>query len=140
MKAKGDKMRNLFLFVIIIILLTACATQDTLRGELIQSVKQYNDMLRWHKLDTAGIFAIDSLSEEFRTRVEAAKNINVVDYRIIGVKYDETKNEAEVRVEIDYYNISSNTLKNLKDNQKWAYVEEAGSKQWRLKSLLPEFK
>ena len=133
-------MRTFLLTVFILIVFMACATQEALRGELMNEVKHYNDMLRWHKLDEAGMFVTGPLSEEFRARVEAAKNINVVDYRIVGMKYDEARNEADVQVEIDYYNISSNILKTLRDAQKWAYLEEAGSKQWRLKSLLPEFK
>ena len=78
--------------------------------------------------------------EGFSARVRAAKNMRVVDYRITGVKLDEQKAEAEVRVEIDYYTLSAYRLKTLVDTQKWAYVDQGGAKQWRLVSLLPEFK
>lgn len=132
-------MRTSLPCVLIAIALTACATQSAIRGELDESIKQYNYLLRWHKLDAASFFTSESLSEEFRDRVQAAKNMNIVDYRIKKVNYNEEKGEASVQVEIDYYTLSSNILKTLLDIQRWVYIEENGNKQWRLISLLPEF-
>jgi hypothetical protein len=137
---KGDRgnILTVLLGVLIIIALSACGTYN-LRGKLDQSINQYNDLLRGHKLDAASVFAIETLSKEFSARAEAAKNMRMVDYRIVAMKYDEKKGEAEVQVEIDYYTFSTFRLKTVVDNQKWAYLEEKGTKQWRLTSLLPEF-
>ncbi len=133
-----DTKRVSFSLVVIIIALTACG-QYVLRDGFEKSIDRYNEMVRWHKFDEASLFTTESLSEEFGARVKAAKNVKVIDYRIVKTKYDGKKGEAEVRVEIDYYTLSTNRLKTLLDIQKWAYFEENGTKQWRLVSLLPEF-
>ncbi|HXX54455.1 MAG TPA: hypothetical protein VEI28_07810 [Thermodesulfovibrionales bacterium] len=133
-------MRIVLLPAVLIVALVACApTQSDVREELNQSITKYNDFVRWHKLDAAGVFSADAISEEFRTRAKAAKNVRVVDYRVVRMNYDMQTNEALVQVEIDYYTLTTNILKSLIDNQKWAYVTEDGVKQWKLMSILPEF-
>lgn len=129
-------LRIPFLWVLIIGL-ASCAS---VHGKFEKSLNDYNDLLRWHKLDEASLFAGDAVSQEFTARVRTAKNMKIFDYRVLRTKYNEAKNEAEVQVEFEYYKLSTNTLKSLVDVQKWVYVEENGSKQWKIMSPLPEFK
>ena len=137
---KGYAMRIFLLPAVLVIALVTCApTQSGIREELNESITKYNDLVRWHKLDAAGLFPADAISEEFSTRAKAAKNVRVVDYRVVRTNYDTQTNEALVQVEIDYYTLTANRLRSLIDNQKWAYVTENGIKQWKLMSLLPEF-
>ena len=131
-------MKKAFLLAVITMTFIACA--QGMRAEFEKSMNQYGDLVRVNKMELASSFTTEALMEEFSARVRAAKNIRVVDYRITGVKLDEQKAEAEVRVEIDYYTLSAYRLKTLVDTQKWAYVDQGGAKQWRLVSLLPEFK
>lgn len=134
------EIRISLLPVVVVIALATCApTQSGIREELNESITKYNDLVRWHKLDAAGLFPADAISEEFRTRAKAAKNVRIVDYRVVRMNYDTQTNEALVQVEIDYYTLTANRLKSLIDSQKWAYVTENGIKQWKLMSLLPEF-
>lgn len=132
-------MRTALLLALVISMTLIACTQN-IRGELEKSLDQYGELVRKNKMDLASSFTTEALMEEFSARVRAAKNMRVVDYRVAGVKFDEQKGEAEVRAEIDYYTLSAYRLKTLVDTQKWAYVEEGGKKQWRLVSLLPEFK
>jgi hypothetical protein len=138
--SRGYEIRISLLPVVLVIALGACApTPSSIREELNESITKYNDLVRWHKLDAAGLFPADAISEEFRARAKAAKNVRVVDYRVVRMNYDTQSNEALVQVEIDYYTLTANRLRSLIDNQKWAYVTENGIKQWKLMSLLPEF-
>ena len=138
--SKGYAMRIFLLPAVLAIALVTCApTQSGIREELNESITKYNDLVRWHKLDAAGLFPADAIAEEFSTRAKAAKNVRVVDYRVVRTNYDTQTNEALVQVEIDYYTLTANRLRSLIDNQKWAYVTENGIKQWKLMSLLPEF-
>jgi hypothetical protein len=130
--------RSLLWGIIISVTLIACV--QSIRGAFEQSLDQYGELVRKNKMDLASSFTTDALIDEFSARARAAKNMRVVDYRVTRVKFDEQKAEAEVRVEIDYYTLSAYRLKTLVDTQKWAYVDEGGKKQWRLVSLLPEFK
>lgn len=132
-------MRSTLLCSFIILALLGCGGFN-MRGKLDESITQYNDLLRKHMLDAASLFTTEALAREFQARAEAAKGMRMVDYRIVAVQYDEKKNEAEARVEIDYYSLSTFRMKTLTDNQKWAYLEDRGSKHWRLTSPLPEFK
>jgi len=127
------------LCLLIIFALLGCGSFN-IRGKLDESITQYNDLLRKHMLDAASHFTTETVAREFEARAEAAKGVKVIDYRIVAVKYDEKKSEAEARVEIDYYSLATLRMKTLTDNQKWVYLEEQGSKRWRLTSPLPEFK
>lgn len=133
------KMRTVILGILVIAL-TACSTHMASHETFQMSVDRYNELLSEQKFDTARLFASETIAEEFSVRVKAAKNIKVMGYHIVNAKYEESKGEAEIEVEIEYYTLSSYRLKALLDIQKWAYVTENGTKQWRLMSLLPEFR
>jgi hypothetical protein len=134
--AKGRSALAFFLWVFLLVAF-ACSS---VHGKFEESLADYNDLLRWHKLEEASRFASDAISREYIDRVLAAKDMKVFDYRIVRTKYNKTKNEAEVMVEFEYYTFSTNTLKRLLDVQEWAYINESGTMQWKLMSLLPEFK
>ena len=125
--------------MIILIALAACSTNMAIGETFQQSVDQYNKLLSEQEFDTARLFASETLAEEFRVRAKAAKNIKVIDYHIVKARYEESKGVAEVEVEIEYYSLSSYRAKTLIDVQKWAYVIDKGTSQWKLMSLLPEF-
>lgn len=138
-QCKKNSLRLTLLCSFIILALLGCSGFN-IRGKLDESITQYNDLLQKHRLDEARRFTTETLGREFEARVEAAKGTRMVDYRVVAVKYDEKKSEAEARIEIDYYSLSTFRMKTLTDNQKWVYLEERGSKKWRLTSPLPEFK
>lgn len=120
-------------------ILASCMTKASVRKEFNDSIEQYKNLLSSQSFEAAGFFAIEQISNEFSARAKAAKNIKVVDYRILRAKYDELNAKAEVEVEIDYYSLPFYTVKTIKDTQKWAYITERGETHWRLTSLLPEF-
>ena len=132
-------MKNLWPLFIIAICLTGCSSQNV-RGEFDESLRTYNESLRWRAWDKTSLFPAPSILEEFNRRIAEAVNVRVVDYRIVSETYSEEHREATVKVEIDYYKVSSQTVRTLYDTQKWAYLEEDGTKGWRLLSLLPEFR
>ncbi|MDH4231772.1 MAG: hypothetical protein OEW04_07050, partial [Nitrospirota bacterium] len=121
------------------IALVSCNAQKTVRADFERSLKNYNESVRWRQLETASHFLADSISGEYNEWSRKASKVAVVDYRIIDVNYDETKKEAEVKVEIEYYTLSSSKVRTLADIQKWVYQEKDGKGFWRLTSPLPEF-
>jgi|OpeIllAssembly_1097287.scaffolds.fasta_scaffold87873_1 hypothetical protein len=134
-----DTMRILFLSLFITAALVSCATEKSFREDFDKVFMGYNDLLRWHKLEDLGLFPVDSISEKYRERLEMAKDVKVVDYRIMNVTFDDKKKEAAVKIELDYYTLSWPTIRTVVDNQKWAYKGEKDKGEWRLMSLLPEF-
>ncbi len=132
-------MKTLFFSLLLTVALVSCNTQRSIKAGFEKNFRNYNELVRWHQLEEASLYPADSISAEYRERLKAAKNVAVVDYRVINIKYDEKKNEAEVKVEIDYYKLSTLSLKTVIDNQKWTYQEKEGKGLWRLMSLLPDF-
>jgi hypothetical protein len=106
-----------------------------------KSNRDYNKMLRWQEAEAAALNFVDKANrEEYLARVEAAKEVKIADYRIKTVECDTVTGVAKVKVEIDYYIPPAVVMKSLVDHQEWIYVQEGDTKNWRLKSLYPEFK
>jgi hypothetical protein len=134
-------MRNSFFALMIMITLAACSNYVyDLQGKFDESLKNYNNLYRWGELDTANMFFSESIRDDAIARIKAAKNVKIVDSRILSTLYDEKKRKAIVEVEIEYYFISAAKVKTLRDTQEWAYREEQGIKGWRLMSSFPAFK
>jgi hypothetical protein len=132
-------MKKFWLLFIVTICLAGCSSPQ-IRGEFDESLRGYNESVRWREWSRTGLYPAHSILEEFNKRVAAAQNLRVVDYRIVSNTYSEERREATVGVEIDYIKASSQTVKTIHDTQQWAYLEENGKKGWRLLSLLPEFR
>jgi hypothetical protein len=132
-------MKTLFISLLITVVHVSCSTQMSIKADFEKNFKSYNELVRWSQFEEASLFPADSISAGYRERLAAAKNVAVVDYRVMHIEYDEKKKEAEVKVEIDYYKRSTLSLKTVIDNQKWVYQEKEGRGHWRLMSLLPDF-
>ena len=133
-------MRILFLSLFITATLFSCATgEKDIRENFDKISIDYNELLRWHRFEDVSLFPADTISEKYRERLEMAKDVKVVDYRVINVTFDEKKKEAAIKVELDYYTLASPRVRTVVDNQRWAYEGEEGKGVWRLMSLLPEF-
>lgn len=127
------------LLTIMIVVITGCGTGNV-REAFDQNLKTYNDLLSAHDMDKVEFFAAKSIKDEFRARAASAHDVMVFDYQITSVNYDEATHKATAEVEISYYLKSSPRVRTLHDVQEWAYVAVNGRKEWRLLSLLPEFK
>ena len=132
-------MKTLFFSLLLTTVFVSCSTQMSIKTEFEKNFRSYNELVRWNQLEEASLFPADSISVGYRERLKDAKNVAVVDFRVLDIKYDEKKKEAEAKVEIDYYRHSTLSLKTVIDNQKWAYQEKEGKSLWRLMSLLPDF-
>jgi len=132
-------MKALFFSLLLTAALISCNTQRSIQADFEKNFRNYNELVRWHQLDEASLFPADSIAAGYRERLKNAENVAVVDYRVMNIKYDDKKKEAEVKVEIDYYKRNILSLKTVIDNQKWAYQEKEGKGLWRLMSLLPDF-
>jgi hypothetical protein len=126
--------------VVICLMLTACATLKDLSQEFDRSVKEYNRLLRWHEIESAGVTYIDpELQEDFLKQAESLKKkgLSLTDFRILSSKYIPEKKSGDVIAEFDYYILPSNRIKTISYRQDWVYQESI--KSWRLKSKLPAF-
>ena len=108
--------------------------------EFDQSARGYIRMLRWHELDSAETtYVAPNLRDEYRKRIIAAGEVNIVDYRVKQMECSPEKREGSVRVEFDYFRPPSVKIHTLEDRQQWSYEGDAEHRVWRLLTLLPRF-
>ena len=125
--------------LLLLTVLFSCATYN-LRGNLDETARAYGIAIRWKNFETAELFVASSIRDQFEKRMKDAQDVEVTDYQIITVDYDEANKKATVNAEITYSTRSSNRVRRLIDKQIWSYGDPKGSKEWRLMTLLPEFK
>ena len=135
-------MRNILFICVLSVIISACSTLTSLREELDGTVIAYNDLLRRGEFNRAKNFVDQSQKEDFEAKVKAAKNVKIVDYRIVNADFEAARGEQIVEVEFDYYISPAYIVKTIIDEQKWSYVstEKEKKKQWRLITTLPEFR
>jgi len=135
-------MRNILLICLLSVIISACSTLTSLREDLDDTVIAYNDLLRRSEFNRAKNFVDQSQKEDFEARAKIAKNVKIVDYRIVNADFEAARGEQLVEVEFDYYISPVYMVKTLIDKQKWSYVsiEKEKKKRWRLITTLPEFK
>jgi hypothetical protein len=137
------KTSHLLILTGLFLLLTSCQSfrENKLNEDFDKATKNYFIMVRWHELEKAPLtFIDDPLRAEFKRRVEAARNVQISDFRVKNMECRPGESKGEVTVEWEYYLPPSFSLKTVEDPQKWEYVEENDKKGWMLKTLFPEFK
>ena len=137
-------MKRLLVLSLMIFLVSACSSYkalDSVREDLHNYVKEYNDLVRQNEFEKAKLLTNESVREEFDMRAQAARNVKVVDYHILSTDYQTEKGEEIVSVRFDY-STPSGMLKSVVDEQLWSfvYVKSDQRKRWRLMTPLPEFK
>lgn len=124
------------------LLLAACLPAKGIREELEISAKEYNRLLRWKEIDSAGpLFVVPEGREQYMTAANSIKkrSVMITDYRILSMEFIEEQRRGDVIVEFDYYTLPSNRIKTLTDKQDWVYRENGHAKSWKVKSPLPAF-
>ncbi len=125
----------------LLVLLAACQTLSVALEQFDRTSREYNHMVRWEEFAMANVTFVDKgIRGEYDKRVEAAKGVKVVDFRVVSYECQPEKGTATVNVEFDYYILPSATVKTVRDTQKWVYREGPEEKGWRLTTLLPDFR
>lgn len=132
---------------LILFFLAGCGTVETIKqisigSDFEKNSRAYIQLVRWHELESAmNSYASPSIREEYRKKIAAAEGVQVVDYRIKNMECDPAKGVGSLKVEIDYYRSPSIRILTVVDNQEWVLEqEEKGIRDWRLKTVLPDFK
>lgn len=107
------------------VLLAACAAPkagDTL-GE---SVRSYNDGVRWARYDNAAVHVPAAERSQFIDDAdERAKDIKITDYEIVKVE-QKTDRVAQVQIKLSWYSDSEGKLRETQSMQTW----ERHGKTW----------
>ena len=78
-----------------------------------------------------------SASDQLPVEIESLKQIKVTSYKLLDRNILESKETAEQKVEIRFYNIDRLIEKTIIDNQTWIFDRDL--ENWFLSSGLPDF-
>ena len=135
-------MRGILLMCFLVTAACANMKNTGIREGFEKSVKDYNRLLRWHEVATAGaLYMVDEEREAFFIAAERIKKqgLTITDYRILTMECLTEKGSGNAYVEFDYYILPSNRIKTLVYKQEWIYPEINEIKYWKVKSALPVF-
>lgn len=129
--------RKLTLLYLILLHLSGCQTlsEKNQANALEETLDRYEAMLRWGNVDQARLFGLTDAS---RTTSSRAKEIRVIHYEVIQGPTKVSENQAVQSAVIQYVFKSSQTVRELVDQQIWQYDDE--SEAWSRQSPFPEFK
>jgi hypothetical protein len=139
-----NKVLRSGLMLICCLMTAACATSNHagIREEFEKSYKDYNRMLRWDEVATAGMLYTEpeGKNEFIKSAADIKKSaVSITEYRILTTECLADKGTGEVVTEFNYYIMPSNRIKTVTDRQSWVYREINGNKSWKIKSALPRF-
>ena len=136
-------IKRILLTAMITLPLVSCSTLKNINvgGEFEKSSRSYIQLVRWQEFESAAVTYVSPPQQEaYRERIKAAGEVKVADYRVKMMVCDPVKGEATVKVEFDYYRPPSTRVHTVEDLQKWSYEGDNDQRNWRLKTLLPEFR
>ena len=137
------KVMKLGMLLLCCLVTAACVNQTAIRDDFERSVKEYNRLLRWHEVPSAGaVYMTPEELESFNVAAEKIKNkdLSITDFRILTMDCSTEKGTGNASVEFDYFILPSNRIKTLTYKQEWVYREINEKKSWKQKNALPFFK
>lgn len=123
------------------VVLAACAAPKS--GEtLAESVRAYNDGIRWERFSVAAVHVPPKERSEFVEQAdERAEDVKITDYEVVRVDSKSDK-AASVQIKLSWYRESEGTLRETQAMQTWErhgktwwMVEEARVKGYEMPGL-----
>jgi hypothetical protein len=113
----------------ILVVLIACGGLAPREHEtLAESVRNYNDGVRWGRFEVAAIHVPAKLRTTFVDEADArAKDIKITQYDVVAVD-QRTDREAHVHIKLEWYKESEGTVHETHAMQTW----ERHGKDWLL--------
>ena len=130
---------RLFTICTVMLLISACGSLTEFRRleKLDETIRAYEQAIRWSEFDYAMIFLKPSEREKNPPDESFYKRIKVTHYKIKKTALSEDETRLVQIAEISYYKIDNMTVKSLSDHQLWEW--DAQDKRWYLNSGLPDF-
>ena len=123
----------------LMLMIAGCASMKISRGTLDDSVRDYQQLIRWQEVPSAVAFVSEPMRPAYLEKATGFNRVKIVDYRIKSVDFSREQKRATVVVEYDYHLKSGLTIKTVVDTQKWEYADSVEPEGWRLTSYPPAF-
>jgi len=136
----GQSMRAFSLFLIPILLLSACAAVDDSKKSITldKALWHYETAIRWVDFTSANSLRRPENSTDYSPDPALLKHIKVTSYNVQNTTTSADHAEVDITVEIIYYHDERMTLTTITDSQKWKYDPEI--KAWYITTPLPAFR
>ena len=105
---------------------------------LDMATRHYESAIRWGDYATANAYRLQNSADALATNPERLKRFRVTSYETLNTVLNEDETEAQVVVQIRYYDDERMKEETLTDRQTWKYDTEPGL--WHLDSPLPAFR
>jgi hypothetical protein len=121
-------------------LMVGCATYETEKkmNRYDYTIHQYEKAIRWGSYDVANSFRKPDEEGGHAPDFEWLKQFAVTSYEVVNQNISEDRNEAQLTVDIRYYDKDTMKERQLVDRQRWRW--DAESDVWILEGPLPAFK
>ena len=127
-----------YILAVSLVLVIGCASIERKQLDILeQRTDNYENALRWGNYEIARAFIKKSAADQLPVEIESLKQIRVTSYKLLDRNVFESKEAAEQKVEIRFYNIDSLIEKTIIDNQTW--ILDKDLENWFLSSGLPDF-
>lgn len=126
--------------VALVVFAASCGAKYAAQTRLDETLLWYRTALERGDVEATGMLAADSIAPEYLQRARAAKDVRIVECRVLKVDYVEAAGEAEVTLEIEYYSLETLKARKIREVQKWVYVGDKSSAPWKLTTVLPRLK
>lgn len=133
-------MRISSLFLLICLLLSACAAVDDSKKSITldKALWQYETAIRWVDFSSANSLRRPENGTGYTPDPALLKHIKVTSYDVQETATTEDHAEVQMKVEIIYYHDERMTLTTIIDEQTWKYDPEI--KAWYITTPLPAFR
>ncbi|HEY4242329.1 MAG TPA: hypothetical protein VGM88_21070 [Kofleriaceae bacterium] len=117
-----------FALVLIVATVAACAGSQSDRETLDETIRAYNEGMRWQKFDAVAALRPPKERAQFVDDMDVrSKDLKITEYDIVNVVAKGTR-EARVTVKLGWYRESEGILKDTTSTQVW----EKHGKTWLL--------
>ncbi len=98
-------------------------------NSLAETIRKYNNALRWKGYMAAGTLVSDEIRRKFiAEKLQELQDRNIVDATVLDMVYDKTKKKADVIMLYSEYLNSTGNLTQTQERQVWKYIKNG----WKL--------
>jgi hypothetical protein len=133
-------MQRFIALLLLATFLGGCASMSERKKTvtLDTATRHYEYAIRWGDYATANAYRMQKGADDLTTNPESLKRFRVTSYDTLNTVLNEDETEAQVVVQIKYYDEERMKEVTLTDRQTWEYNTDLG--QWFLDSPLPAFR
>lgn len=133
-------MKRFISVLLLAALLGGCASMEERKKTvtLVSATRHYEGAIRWGDYETANAFRFQQDAGDTTPDPENLKRFRVTSYETLSTVLNEDDTEAQIMVQIRYYDEERMKEVTLTDRQTWKY--DAELVQWFLYSPLPDFR